>query len=47
MLRGQGLFTAQTTSEYRGTLASMNLLPVDGLPDSLQARTTSGPIAVV
>jgi serine/threonine protein kinase len=40
MLRGQNMFTAQTTSEYRGTLASMNLLPVDGLPDSLQVRTS-------
>ena len=38
MLRGQNLFTAQTTSEYRGTMASMNLLPVDGLPASLQVR---------
>jgi hypothetical protein len=38
VLRQQPLFTAQTTSEYRGTLASMNLLPVDGLPSGLQVR---------
>jgi serine/threonine protein kinase len=38
VLRGQPLITAETTSEYRSMLASMHLIPVDGLPPSLQAR---------
>ena len=36
VLRGQPLITAETTSEYRSMLASMHLIPVDGLPASLQ-----------
>jgi hypothetical protein len=35
VLRKQPVFTAQTTSEYRAMLASMNLIPVDGIPPSL------------
>lgn len=36
VLRKQSLFTAQTTPEYRSMLSSMHLIPVDGLPPTLQ-----------
>jgi hypothetical protein len=36
VLRKQPLLTAETTAEYRGILASMHLIPVVGLPESLQ-----------
>ena len=38
VVRGQPLITAETTSEYRAMLASMHLIPVDGLPTSLHVR---------
>eukprot|EP00892_Ulva_mutabilis_P010562 jgi/Ulvmu1/7879/UM004_0110.1 len=36
VLRKQSLFTARTTPEYRSMLSSMHLIPVDGLPATLQ-----------
>lgn len=36
VLRKQSLFTAQTTPEYRSMMSSMHLIPVDGLPPTLQ-----------
>ena len=41
LLRKQPLITAETTSEYRNMLASIHLIPVDGLPASLQARIST------
>lgn len=38
LLRKQPLITAETVSEYRNMLASIHLIPVDGLPGSLQVR---------
>lgn len=36
LLRRQPLITVETTPEYRNMLASMHLIPVNGLPPSLQ-----------
>lgn len=40
VLRKQSLFTARTTPEYRSMLSSMHLIPVDGLPPTLQVCST-------
>lgn len=47
VLRGQPLITAETTSEYRTMLASMHLIPVDGLPPSLHVRCRPAFVPIV
>lgn len=44
VLRKQSLFTARTTPEYRSMLSSMHLIPVDGLPPTLQVCSTYGSV---